>query len=232
MKVVVTKVRNSRELIGLLPLVPKGSIILAPENIFARKPTKRAAGLTRKHDLVLFAGGTLVTSPKPYNVIWRVDKGEIVTAMRKCTLWKSEKRRYAKVDEWEGMQVVNGMKIAILNCHELTKAISVPKREVRPLGEQIIAEKPDMLFCLADWEENVWYLEAGAHMLGRQARCKIVGISNKAGSAWVYVFRKGRVIKERCTQCGFITIEPSTLEVEKVEGRRTAVQKKFTDEMS
>jgi len=225
----VTKVRNSRELVGLLPLVPKESIVLAPENVFAKEPTKKAIDLTRRYNCILFAGGTLVTSPKPYNVIWRVDKGEIVTAMRKCTLWKSEKRRYAKAPEWEGLQTVNSMRVCVLNCHELTTALSVPKREVKPLGEQIIAEKPDVLFCAADWEENVWYLEAGAHMLGAKARCKVAGISNKSGSAWVYVFRRGKVIKERCAQYGFIAIEPSTLDIKKVIGisGRTAVQKKL-----
>jgi len=227
MKVVVTKVRNSRELINLLSVIPHQSIVLAPENIFAKKPTKKAIDLTRKHDLVLFAGGTLDWSPKPYNVIWRVNKGDIVNAMRKCVLWKDEKKRCAKAPEWEGLQTVNNMKIAVLNCHELTKAISVPKREVRPLGERIIEQKPDMLFCLADWEENVWYLEAGAHMLGGKAKCKVVGISNKSGSTWAYIFRRGKVLKERCVRYGFIAIEPTTLEIEKVEGRRTAVQKKL-----
>jgi len=213
----------------LLPLVPQESIVLAPENIFAKKPTRKAIDLTREHDFILFAGGTLKKLPKPYNAIWRVDKGEIVTAIRKCALWKSEKRRYAKADEWEGLQTVNNMKIAVLNCHELTKAVWVPRRGIKPLGEQIIAQKPDMLFCPADWVKNKWILEVGAQILGKWAKCKIAGISNKSGSAWVYIFKKGGVIKERQKLYGFITFEPTTLEIEKFirEGKRTAVQKKL-----
>lgn len=227
--IVVTKVRNARELNNLLSIVPQESIVLAPENIYANKPTRKTINLTRKYDLTLFAGGTLKRiNLKPFNTIWRLDRGKIVTAIRKSWLWKSEVWSYSKAPKWEGLQVVNNMKLAILNCHELTKAISVPHREIKPLGDKIIEQHPDILVCLADWVENKWYLQAGAHMLGKRAKCKLSAVSNKSGSAWAFIFKRGGVIKERCTKYGFIAIKPRTLEAEKFVWKgESTVQKKL-----
>ena len=126
---------------------------------------------------------------------------------------------------------MNNMKIAILNCHELTRAIWVPRRLIKPLGERIIEQRPDILFCPADWVKKKWMLEVGAQTLGKRAGCRIAGISNKSGSTWVYIFKKGRMTKEKQTRYGFIAFEPTTLKIEKVKGERRRTAKFLTQPM-